>query len=251
MCYFRSSVYFLCISFLLSSCIANKDLEYLQSSNQVNDVPNSNFTYKLQIGDVLSVQINTTTEQKHDFFNQEQTNNSQLMMHKPYLWGNLIKDDGKLELPSIGKIQAEGFTLRDLEREIKKIAVDYFDEPVVKVNIINFEVQVLGEVNKPGRYEIVRSNSDILLAIGKAGDLTEFANRKKIKVLRTNKEKHRIFYLDLTKKTVLNNPDFYLYPNDIIYIEPMPKRFYTFNNLPALVSMGMSALTLYLLIQQD
>lgn len=251
MYHFRSSIYFLCVSFLLSSCIANRDLEYLQSSTQVTDIPNSNFTYKLQIGDVLSVQINTITEQKHDFFNQEQTNNSQLMMHNPYLWGYLIKDDGKLELPSIGKIKAEGFTLLELEQKIKEVAIDYFDDPVVKVNIINFEIQVLGEVNKPGRYEIVRSNADILLAIGKAGDLTQFANRKKIKVLRTNKEKHRIFYLDLTKKTLLNNPDFYLHPNDVIYAEPMSKRFYTFNNLPAVVSMGMSALTLYLLIQQD
>tara|TARA_B100000700_G_C14930414_1_gene801652 strand:- start:375 stop:1130 length:756 start_codon:yes stop_codon:yes gene_type:complete len=238
------------IVLLLSACVTNKNLEYFQSESENTEILKNQLKYKLQVGDVLSVQINTTTEQNHDFFNKEQATNSQLMMHNPYLWGYLIKEDGFLELPSIGKIEAVGLTLRELEKKIKLISVDYFDEPVVKINIINFEVQIMGEVNKPGRYEMVRPDANILDVIGKAGDLTQFANRKKVKVIRTKDDKHHIFYLDLTKNLTLVEDNFYIYPNDVIYIEPMKKRFYAFNNLPSVVSMGMSAITLYLLIQQ-
>ena len=240
----------LLIALLLSACVTNKNLEYFQSESENTEILKNQLKYKLQVGDVLSVQINTTTEQNHDFFNKEQATNSQLMMHNPYLWGYLIKEDGFLELPSIGKIEAVGLTLRELEKKIKLISVDYFDEPVVKINIINFEVQIMGEVNKPGRYEMVRPDANILDVIGKAGDLTQFANRKKVKVIRTKDDKHHTFYLDLTKNLTLIEDNFYIHPNDVIYIEPMKKRFYAFNNLPSVVSMGMSAITLYLLIQQ-
>ena len=89
----------------------------------------------------MSVQISTVTEQLHDFFNKEQTSNSQLMMQNPYLYGYLIKGDGFLDLPSFGPVKAEGFTLSELENIIKQIAVSYFEQPVVKLNIINFEIR--------------------------------------------------------------------------------------------------------------
>ena len=86
------------------------------------------------------MQISTTTEQQHDFFNKENTSNSQLMLENPYLYGYLIKEDGSLDLPSFGIVRAAGFTLSELENVIKNIAISYFESPVVKLNIIKFEI---------------------------------------------------------------------------------------------------------------
>ena len=97
--------------FTLSSCITNRDLEYIRSNKEIKKVKANKQDYRLQAGDLLSVQISTVTEQLHDFFNKEQTSNSQLMMQNPYLYGYLIKDDGFLNLPSFGLVKAEGFTL--------------------------------------------------------------------------------------------------------------------------------------------
>ena len=140
--------------------------------------------YRLQIGDLVSVQISTTTEQQHDFFNKESSSNSQLMMQNPYLYGYIIKEDGNLELPSLGVIKASGFTLRELESVIKNISDSYFESPVVKLNIINFEITVLGEVNDPGTFKIVDPEVNILYALSLSGDMTQFGNRKKVKVIR-------------------------------------------------------------------
>ena len=260
-------VLLLVLLFSFSSCVSNKDLEYFSTSNLVSKdyALATHFTYPkdtsflnvidtdylLQVGDLLSVQISTVTEQQHDFFNKEQTSNSQLMIQNPYLYGYLVKDGGFLDLPSLGKIKAEGFTLRELENIVKQIAISYFEQPIVKLNIINFEISILGAVNNPGNYKIVNPEANILYALSLASDMTEYGNRKKVKVIRNHKELNRVFYVDLTDLKTLNNPNFMLQPNDVIYVSPINKRFYAFTNLPNLISMSLSAITLYLLITKN
>ena len=247
----KFTILLLVLLFSVSSCVTNKDLEYFRTSKDVSKVKLNTNEYHLQVGDLISVQISTVTEQQHDFFNKEQTSNSQLMMQNPYLYGYLVKEGGFLDLPSLGKVKAEGFTLRELENIIKQIAVSYFEQPIVKLNIINFEVSVLGAVNNPGNYKIVNPEANVLYALSLANDMTEYGNRKRVKVIRNNKEENRIFYVDLTDMKTLNNPNFMLQPHDVIYVAPLNKRFYAFTNLPNLISMSISAITLYLLINKN
>ena len=247
----KFTVLLLTLLFSVSSCVTNKDLEYFRTSKDVSIVKLNANEYRLQVGDLLSVQISTVTEQQHDFFNKEHTSNSQLMIQNPYLYGYLVKDGGFLDLPSLGKIKAEGFTLRELENIVKKIAISYFEQPIVKLNIINFEISVLGAVNNPGNYKIVNPNANVLYALSLASDMTEYGNRKKVKIIRNDKAEKRVFYVDLTDLKTLNNPNFMLQRHDVIYVAPLNKRFYAFTNLPNLISMSISAITLYLLTNKN
>ena len=148
---------------------------------------------------MLSVQISSTTKSNYDFFNLQETSNPQLISNNPYLYGYLVKSDGMVSLPMIGSVNVEGFTIAEVENVISQIASTYFKNPVVKVNILNFKVSILGEVNTPGEYNLIRSNQGILHLIAKSNDLTEFANRKRVKVIRKNGvESTRVIYLDLT-----------------------------------------------------
>jgi len=237
--------------FTFSSCITNRDLEYIRSNKEIKKAKANKQVYRLQQGDLISVQISTTTQQQHDFFNKENTSNSQLMIQNPYLYGYIINEEGNLDLPSFGKVKAAGFTLRELENVIKNIAVSYFESPVIKLNIINFEITILGEVNHPGTFKIVDPEVNILYALSLSGDMTQFGNRRKVKVIRNENELNRVFYVDLTKKGVLNNSDFMLQPHDIIYVAPLNKKFYAFNNITNVVSMALTAVTLYLLINRN
>ena len=244
-------VLLLVLLFFLSSCVTNKDFEYFRTSKDVSKEKLNTNKYLLQVGDLISVQISTVTNQQHDFFNKEQTSNSNLMVQNPYLYGYLIKEGGFLDLPSLGKIKAEGFTLRELENIIKQIAISYFEQPIVKLNIINFEISVLGAVNNPGNYMVVNPEANVLYALSLANYMTEFGNLKKIKILRNDNDVNRIFYVDLTDIKTLNNPNFMLQPNDVIYVPQLNKRFYSFSSLPNLISMSISAITLYLLINNN
>jgi len=244
-------IYILLFLFTFSSCITNRDLEYIRSSKEIKNAKANKHDYRLQIGDLMSIQISTTTEQQHDFFNKENLANSQLMMQNPYLYGYIIKEDGNLDLPSFGKVRAEGFTLQELENVIRKIAESYFESPIVKLNIINFKISILGEVNNPGTFKIIDPEVNILYALSLSGDMTQFGNRRKVKVIRNENELNRVFYVDLTKKGVLNNADFMLQPHDIIYVSPLRKKFYAFNNINNIVSMSLSAVTLFILINNN
>jgi polysaccharide export outer membrane protein len=181
----------------------------------------------------------------------ESSNNAQLMIQNPYLYGFLVDDNGDLELPSLGFVKAVGFTLSELENIIKEISKSFYENPVVKLNIINFEITILGEVNKPGTYKIVDPNVNILYALSLSGDITQFGNRKKVKIIRKEKNINRVFFIDLTKTSVLNNKDFSLQSHDIIYISPLKKKFYAFNNITNVVSLSLSAVSLFLLINQS
>lgn len=226
-------------------------MDYININEESLDIKRSDYNYRLAIGDLLSVQISTITEQKHDFFNKEQTSNSQLMEKNPYLWGYLIKEDGMLELPALGHIKAEGFTLQELETIIETLATQYFEEPVVNVNIINFDVQVLGAVNDAGTHSMIHPDPTLFHAIGSAGDFTELADREEIKVIRTFEDSYNIFYVNLLDKKTLNGLTFYLQPGDVIYIKPLNKRFYAFSNLPSLISLSISAITLFFLLNSQ
>ena len=72
----------------------------------------------------------------------------------------------------------------------------------------------------------------------------------KVKVIRNENKMNRVFYVDLTRNSLLNNTDFMLHPHDIIYVAPLRKKFYAFNNITNIVSMSISAVTLFLLINQ-
>ena len=238
---------FFAITLFLSSCITNRNLEYINTDNV--EVKSTTYDYIIQKEDLLSVQISSTTKSSYDFFNLQETSNPQLMAHNPYLYGYLVKLDGIVHLPMIGSVKVEGFTLSEVENEIEQIASTYFKDPIVKINIINFKVSILGEVNSPGEYNIIRSNQNILHLLGKSQDLTEFANRKRIKVIRKNGvESTRVIYLDLTDPKLLNNKNIYLHPQDIVYVEPLKKKFYSVKNLSSAVSIGISSITLYLLL---
>ena len=104
----KFTVLLLLLLFSFTSCLTNKDLEYFHTSKDLSEIKLNSNEYRLQVGDLISVQISTVTEQQHDFFNKEQNSNSQLLIQNPYLYGYLIKDGGFLDLPSLGKIKSEG-----------------------------------------------------------------------------------------------------------------------------------------------
>ena len=238
---------FFASTIFLSSCITNRNLEYINTEH--TKVQSANYEYVIQKEDLLSVQISSTTKSEYDFFNLQETSNPQLMAQNPYLYGYLVKTDGMVILPMIGSVKVEGFTISEVEDEIKKISSTYFKDPIVKVNILNFQVSILGEVHSPGEYNIVRSNQNIFHLIGKSQDLTEFANRKRVKVIRKNGvESTRVIFLDLTDPKLLNNKNIYLQPQDIVYVEPLNDFYAGFKSMSSVISLGISSITLYLLL---
>jgi polysaccharide biosynthesis/export protein len=97
-----------------------------------------------------------------------------------------VRSDGKISLPLVGELQADGQTPRQLEQEITKRLQSYISEPEVTVIVTDSKsqkVNILGMVARPGAY-LLTSSTTVLDAIAMAGGFKDFAKQKSIYVLR-------------------------------------------------------------------
>lgn len=103
--------------------------------------------------------------------------------------GTTIRKDGKVHLPIVGEIQAEGLTVIEFEEKFREIASQYVVDPQVHVEILRHESQkyyVLGEVPKPGTYP-VDGDTTLIEAIGIAGGIPPTADVEGAVVVRNGK----------------------------------------------------------------
>jgi polysaccharide export outer membrane protein len=134
-------------------------------------------------------------------------------------YGYLVDPDGNIQFPQLGSIQVKGMTLNAVGEFIKKQLLQYLKEPTVIVNLINFRVNVLGEVNHPGTITVPDGKITILEAISEASDLTIFGKRENILVVREKDGKREFGRIDLTSNQLFNSPYFYLKQGDVVYVE--------------------------------
>jgi polysaccharide export outer membrane protein len=112
---------------------------------------------------------------------------------EPTLSGSLlVRPDGMISLPLLGDVQASGLTPLQLADQIETKLKKYVQNPNVSVvvgQVHSKVVYLLGEVGKKGPIEMTPGMT-LLEAIGSAGGLTDFANAKKIYILRDEAGKH-------------------------------------------------------------
>ena len=101
-----------------------------------------------------------------------------------------VRPDGKISLPLVGDVTAEGLTASQLTKEIQARLKEYKDTANVSVvvqQVNSYSVYVMGEVAKPGRYQL-KTYSTVLQAISTAGGFTPYAAKNKMFVLRKSSD---------------------------------------------------------------
>ena len=88
------------------------------------------------------------------------------------------------------------------------------------VQFLNYKVSVMGEVNRPGSFNISGDRITLLEALSMAGDLTIYGRRDRVAVIREKDGKRTILMHDLRSSDIFNSPCYYLQQNDIVYVEP-------------------------------
>jgi polysaccharide export outer membrane protein len=98
----------------------------------------------------------------------------------------VVRPDGKISMPLIGEVVAGGLTADQLASQIASRLKEFKERPAVTVSVkeVNsYYVYVLGEVNKPGKYQL-KSHATVLQAVAVANGFTVYAAKNKMKVLR-------------------------------------------------------------------
>jgi len=135
----------------------------------------------------------------------------------------LVESDGAISYPILGKVKIGGLTVSKATEKIKQeIIATYPDmaNVVVNLQVTNFRVYVSGEVNAPRAIDVSNSRISILDAIGEAGGLNQYADRKNILLIRNNNDKIEHYRFDITKTDLFASPYFYLHQNDLVVVEP-------------------------------
>ena len=120
----------------------------------------------------------------------------------------------------------------------------FLSKPTVTVKLSNRFVTILGEVRAPGHYPYSEEKLTIFEALGMAGDITDFGNRKKVSITRNENDVNKLVSLDLTDPGIASSEYLYIRPNDVIYVKPLRKKFWAMNEFPygfmiAIISTGI------------
>ena len=134
--------------------------------------------------------------------------------------GYLVDNDGYIQFPRIGKINAEGLTKTQLSDEIRKKLEGPLKNPSVLVRLINFKITMLGEVARAGPISLPSEKVTILEAIGLAGDVTIYGKKEDVVVLREVDGAVEHGKIDLSSKTLFESPYYFLRQNDVVLVNP-------------------------------
>ena len=134
--------------------------------------------------------------------------------------GYLVDRNGDVTLAFVGRIHLGGMTTEEAKETITKEVNKYFNNAVVNVRFANFRITVLGEVARPSTYIVPNEKINLLDALGMAGDMTVFARRDNVILVRDTLGEKKVIRFNMNSTDMISSPWFYLQPNDVIYVTP-------------------------------
>lgn len=228
---------FIVLISILSSCVTQRKVEYLQDRDNNTKVFNEAVytDYRLKCNDELYIQINSLDEASANVFSTGKEQSYYIGTMQPYgasLMSYSIDKEGYLLLPVIGKILVRDKTLTEVSTILKDSLSHILNQPIVTVKLVNRYVSVLGEVKNPGHFTYSQDKLTIYDALGLAGDITDYGNRNKVILIRNLNGENMRINVDITKSDVLSSEYYNLRPNDIVYVKPLRNKFWGMRQFP-------------------
>lgn len=235
-------------SLLGASCVNTKKITYF---NNLADSANIQLSQLrppqplIQINDMLEVRVGGESEKTVEYINS--------FMGSSAGGGGLqstVDVDGNIELPKIGKVKVAGLTRDEAKQAIVNGYAEFLKNPIVSVKFGNFRFAVLGEVKSPGYFSLPNEKMNVFEAMAQAGDMTQYARKDKVRIIRDVNGKREIISLNFNDKNILNSPDYYINRYDIIYVEPEKIKFFSenYSRTTAVIASATSLLAILLVI---
>jgi len=237
------------------SCTDTKKATYFNGLPEGNIVSNIAIPETvIQKGDILSITIGDLNPEGTRIFNPVTPEGGNPALAGPNSIGNsqgyLVSTDGSIQFPILGNVKAEGLTKTKLKEKIIQNILErkLLKDPIVTIRFLNFRVTVLGEVNHPTVVTVPSEKISLLEAIGLAGDLTLYAKRNNVMVIREENDKKVIKRLDLNSSELFTSPYYYLQSNDIVYVEPNKAKVGSANRSAQWLPILLSALSVAVIV---
>lgn len=250
---------------VFSSCVQQKkmlllkDMEMANESTSIEYRNERTLDYKIQPGDNLYIRATSIIDEKTSAIlngGSESGNNVMSSDAGIYLNSYTVNKEGFIDYPLTGLVEVKNLTVEQVKDKLQEQLSKYVKETMLMVKLASFDLTIIGEVSRPGKYKVYQSEIGILEAMALAGNTTNFAKTKSVKLVRRTDDGSEIITLDIGKADILSSPYYYLKPNDIIYVEPLKIKQWGFTTFPystvlSVMSLGVTMVTLYLNMQKN
>ena len=205
---------------LFTSCLSKKQITYFQgepvSKTEIYKLANQ--PYRLQINDIVSLDIKAEDEAIVSLFKTSAQGNTE---------GYSVDRHGNIRIPYLGEVNILGYTEKEAREKIEQKLTTYFKDSkalfvTLKLNGIRFTIT--GEVGSPGTKNLMQNQVSIVEALANAGEINDMGNRKEVIIIRKSIDGVQKYSLDLTDIAIFNSEHFYIQPNDVIYVSPLPQK---------------------------
>ncbi|MGI0107892.1 polysaccharide biosynthesis/export family protein [Salinimicrobium sp. WS361] len=228
----RQLIVVVSILFFVSSCVPTKRLMYLQEDGKEADslisIERIQKPYRIQVNDLLSIRVKAIDQDVVGMFNPigEQNPNA-TGEERLYYDGFLVDAHGNIRVPTLGEVNVLGFTVEEVREKIEKALLDkYFKEQAnifVTVKLAGIRYTTIGEIGS-GTQVIYKEQVTIMEAIAQAGDISEFGDRTDVVIVRQYPGGEKRHHIDLTSIDAMKSPYYYIQPNDLIIVNPLPQK---------------------------
>ena len=223
---------FLYVLFLscFSSCVTTKQLTYFQGEPTAKSTiyKLNNEPYRLQVNDILYIDIKADNPEIVSLFKSEVRNEiSSNRGESLYYSGYTVDRHGSIRIPYIGDLNVLGYTENEVRKKIEGKLGEFLKKPelvFVTVKLAGIRFVVSGEVGSPGTINLTQNQVSIIDAIANAGEITPLGNRENVTLIRKTLDGVKKYQLDLTRIEIFESENFYIQPNDIIYVAPLKQK---------------------------
>jgi polysaccharide export outer membrane protein len=204
-----------------------QDLTYMNQIETGKNFEKNNFpdSYRIRPNDQLFIQVISDDPMNVAFLNLISTEGLSYASNSMELVTYLVDEGGIISYPQLGKLHVAGFTVNEIRDSLQRRVDGYVGNTSVFVKHVNRTLTILGEVGRPGQQPMAKNQLTIFEAIGSAGDITDFGNRKNVKLIRETNEGTFVASVDLTNPDIIYSPHYYILPHDVIYVEPAREVF--------------------------
>ena len=210
----------------LAGCTTPTDLVYFQDIDSLKTIKLAEEQkIVFQPEDKLTIFVKTRDSEISQLFTLTSGNNS--LTNSTTGRAYTVDSKGEIDFPELGRIRVAGKTREEVAEYIEKELENrrLVNNSVVLVDYRNMGYNVLGEVKKPGRYEITKDHVTLVEAITEAGDLTINGLRTNVLVMRKEGDEMKSYRVNLLDSySLYNSPVYRLQQDDLVYVEPNPKR---------------------------
>lgn len=243
---------------LMASCVTSKRVNLMQEPGK-NKIPQYADTisyedYELRIGDRLYIYVYSVDERVDKMFNSSSGTIGMQMLQggggaggSYDLYTYLVQEDGCIDFPMVGRVPVRGMTTRGvkriLEEELSSFIKSYGDYQMmsVEVKIVRRSFSVISDIGS-GTFTIQKEKVTIFEALAMAGDIGDFGDRSKVRIVREKEGVTQIKEFDVRSEDIINSEFYYIEPNDVIYIQRIKGQSFGINSVTTSISVVATTL---------